>query len=571
MGAPLKNLHGRARIGLVLGLAAAFASPASLRAQSPPDAGSVLRQIEQQRGNALPPESAPVFQPPAPMQSLGGATVTVRVFRFEGNTRLTGEELTRAVAGFVNRPLDFAELQNAAIAVANRYRHAGWVVRAYLPQQEIADDAVTIQVVEATLGAVRVEGESRRASAARLRKFVTAEQPAGAPLDVRALDRGLLLINDMPGVLANGSLTQGRSHAETDLVLALEDGPLVTGNVTLDDAGTRFTGAARIVASASLNGQLGVGDRADVLLLHSDGSDYQRIAYSQAVGSRGIRVGANASRLTYDIVTTDFSALDAHGTSSTIGLEASYPLLRARTRNLYVGLNAGERSFDNSTMGVTSSDYSIRNAALGLYGNSFDGFRGGGANNVSLVYVQGRVDLSGSPNELMDALTTRTAGRFDKLQFSASRLQSLTERVSLYASITGQRAGKNLDSSEKFYLGGSNGVRAYPQDEGGGAEGLLASLETRARLPARFTVIGFVDWGSVLINKDNDIPGAAARNRADFKGGGVTVGWTASFGLALKATISRRIGSNPLPTAAGNDQDGSLEKNRFWLQASMPF
>ncbi len=47
--------------------------------------------------------------------------------------------------------------------------------------------------------------------------------------------------------------------------------------------------------------------------------------------------------------------------------------------------------------------------------------------------------------------------------------------------------------------------------------------------------------------------------------------WLAGFGLNLKATWARRIGDNPNPTLAGNDQDGSLTKNRFWLQAKLPF
>ncbi len=36
-------------------------------------------------------------------------------------------------------------------------------------------------------------------------------------------------------------------------------------------------------------------------------------------------------------------------------------------------------------------------------------------------------------------------------------------------------------------------------------------------------------------------------------------------------TFARRDGDNPNPTAAGNDQDGSLKKNRFWLTASISF
>ena len=570
MGIRLHARSWRDHPGWLLGVALLL-SPPWLRAQTVPDAGSVLQQIEQQQRKPLPDKSEPIFVPPSPMQSLGGTTVTVSEFKFAGNTLLTGNELAPSVESFRGHPITFMGLQDAAIAVANAYRKAGWVVRAYLPKQEITNGAVTIQIIEASFGAVRVQGEGTRVSAARLQNIVTAAQEPGAPLNVRALDRSLLLINDLPGVLATGRLEEGRNYAESDLVLALEDGAAMNGSFTVDDAGARFTGAARLIAAASLNSPLHVGDRADGLLLHSKGSDYQRLAYALPIGSRGIRVGANASHLSYDIITSDFAALDAHGTSSTVGLEANYPLVRRRLANLYVGLNADDKRFDNSSAAVTTTQYSARTAALGLYGNSFDSLLGGGSNSMSVAFVRGRIDLAGSPNEASDALTVRTAGDFNKLRYSAARLQVLTERVSLYASLSGQTASKNLDSSEKFYLGGANGVRAYPQDEGSGSEGLLMNLEVRTRLPANFNLTGFIDAGRVRINKDNDILGAVTDNSADLAGVGVSAGWTASYGLTLQATVSRRLGSNPNPTSTGEDQDGSLTKNRFWLQASMPF
>jgi hemolysin activation/secretion protein len=546
-------------------------SPRVLHAQNVPDAGALMRQLEQERRAPLPPQSPALLMPPVPMKSFAGDTITVTAFRFDGNTKLTSAQLSQSVAGYRDRPLTFPELQNAAIAVATAYRDAGWVVRAYLPQQEITDGTVVIQIIEATLGAVRVEGAAKRVSAARLENIISASQDPGTPLNVRALDRGLLLVNDLPGVLATGRLGTGRNHAESDLILAVEDGPAVYGSFTIDDAGARFTGPERLIAAASLNGPFRIGDRADALVLHSEGSDYQRLAYSLPVGSRGIRAGMNASHLTYGIITRDFAALDAHGRSETVGIEVSYPLLRRRMKNLYVGVNADDKRFDNLSAGVTTTKYSAQTATLGLYGNLFDTIAGGGSSNASLALVRGRIDLSGSPNEAIDALTTRTAGSFQKLRFSASRLQVLTERISLFAGVSGQMANKNLDSSEKLYLGGSTGVRAYPQDEGGGASGMLMTLETRMRLPANFSVTGFVDSGRVRVNEFNDIPGASAHNDVDLTGAGVSASWTASFGLSLQATVARRIGSNPNPTSTGADQDGSLEKNRFWLQASMPF
>lgn len=539
-------------------------------AQAVPGAGTLLQQIERPQHPALPPKAEPLFVPPPVLQSLGGETLIVNDFKFAGNTLLTSAQLAPAVARFKGRALSFAELQNAAIAVATTYRKAGWVVRAYLPQQDITGGTVTIQIVEAKFGAVRVLGESL-VSTARLERFITTAQAPGTALNADALDRGLLLINDLPGVNAQGRLDEGQRQAETDLVLTVADGPRVTGDVEADNAGARSTGLGRVIADMSLNSLFGLGDRTDAMLLHSLGSDYERAAYSQPIGSGGWRIGVNASHLNYRVVTAALAALDARGTSNTTGAEANYPLWRERLKNLYFSFTVDDKRFDNKSSGAITSAYTVRSASLGLYGNLFDTLGGGGANNANITLEQGNVDLGDSPNEGADSVTTHTAGGFRKLHFSAARQQTLTERFSLYASLSGQTASKNLDSSEKFYLGGSGAVRAYPANEGGGTEGVLLDFEARERLPLNFDLIGFFDIGSVEFNKNNDFTGAAAPNHDELKGVGMTVGWTASMGLSVKATVAHRIGNNPDPTSTGTDQDGSLDKTRLWLQASVPF
>lgn len=556
----------------VKGLAAAVALlGAGLgHAQTTPDAGSLLQQIEQQRQTPLPPKAPPRFVPPPPLESIGGASVTVTAFRFAGNKLLSTDELRPVVQPFLNKPLTFNELQNAATAVATAYRAAGWVVRVYLPKQDVTGGTVTIQIVEAVFGAVRHDGQAKRISAQQLRSIVETAQPVGAPVNGESLDRALLLIDDLPGVRVTGRLAEGASPGETDLVLLVQDSTLFGGDVGIDNTGSRSTGATRITANAALSSPLGLGDRASTNLLHTRGSDYARLAYSLPVGSRGLRVSADASHLSYKIV-TGVTALDAHGTSDTAGVGASYPVVRTRLANLYATFALDMKRFDNRTFGGTTSKYKSSTGSLGLSGNLFDNHGGGGANSASLTLVHGSVDLDGSPNEAAIGATTRSGGSFTKLRYAIGRQQVITDTLSVFGSLTGQGASKNLDSAEKFYLGGSNGVRAYPSNEAGGAEGHLLTLEARLRLPANLNATVFYDAGSVTVNKKNEFPGAAPDNHQTLQGIGVAVGWIAPFGVSFRATLARRIGHNPNPSADGSDQDGSLKKNRVWLQASVPF
>jgi hemolysin activation/secretion protein len=53
------------------------------------------------------------------------------------------------------------------------------------------------------------------------------------------------------------------------------------------------------------------------------------------------------------------------------------------------------------------------------------------------------------------------------------------QRVSVYGALQGQWSNRNLDSVEKFTLGGPAGLRGYPVGEAVGDEGAIATLELR--------------------------------------------------------------------------------------------
>lgn len=543
---------------------------APVLAQTVPDAGALRQQLEPPRLPQLPPQGREQLAPPKPMTSLGGATVTLRAIRFAGNSLLSEAQLAPVVAPYLQRPLDFAQLQNIAIAVANAYRQAGWVVRAYLPQQDLEGGVLTVEVVEARFGKLRQHGGGQRVDAATVAAIVGAAQASGQPVHGDRLDRALLLIGDLPGVDVSGALAEGEQQAQTDLLLELRDGPLLSGEASVDNGGARSTGQPRLNASINLNGPLHQGDLASLAALHSAGSDYLRAAYLAPLGGGGWRMGASASYLRYRLV-GDFAGLDARGTSAALGIEASYPLLRARLHNLYLSLNADHKRFDNRSGGVIATRYRSDVASASFSGNLFDGVGGGGANSASVILSMGDIDLAGSPNAAADAASVRSAGAFRKVRFALAREQVLAPALSLYAALSGQSSNRNLDSSEKFYLGGAGGVRAYPVNEGAGSEGLLANLEARLQLPANLRLSGFFDWGAVRVNHDNDIRGAALPNGFNLKGAGLALAWSSAAGYSVKASLARRLGDNPNPTAAGRDQDGTLERNRLWLQASLPF
>lgn len=566
--------------------------PRVLQAQTPPSAGSLLQQIDRDRATPMPlPVILDAHSAPAPLQSHSGPTVVVSAFVFNGNTVLHSNRLQKALSGYLGRPLSFTDLQEAAAEVAQVYREAGYIVQAYLPQQSIdlnpgsGDEPppgipgaspkgikITLQIVEALFGSVRINQLLRlRMNPSLLLKMVERAQPSGALIRVEAIDRAMLLIDDLPGVAASGSLVSGQADKTTDLLLNLADEPLLTGEVGGDNAGGRSTGAPRASANLALNGPLGQGDMFTANLLHTQGNDYVRIGASLPVGADGWRVGINASHLAYRVTAADFVALNAQGTSSSAGLEATYPLIRAQKHNLSLGLSADAKRLSNQSAGATTTQYAVGSWSATLNGSQSDTLGGGGASRGQLTLVNGRVNLNDSPNQAADAATVRVAGRFTKLRYAVSRQQVLLGDLGLFAQFSGQMADKNLDASEKFYLGGFNGVRAFPTNEGGGTSGQMLNVELRRNLPGNVSVMGLYDWGHVSVNQNNSFKAASDQNSYSLKGYGLGLNWVVLSGLNLRAVWARRAGSNPNPTSTGNDQDGTLSKNRFWLNATQSF
>lgn len=110
---------------------------------------------------------------------------------------------------------------------------------------------------------------------------------------------------------------------------------------------------------------------------------------------------------------------------------------------------------------------------------------------MNLTLNSGNVDLG----QLESSENNQLDGRFTKLSYLFSRQQVLTNYISLFTSISGQIVDGNLDSSEKFYLGGAYGVRAYPVNEAGGDEALLGKMEVRYRVSNTTVFTAFYDWG----------------------------------------------------------------------------
>ncbi len=529
----------------------------SVFAQQLPSAGSQMQQIPPA---PMPLKMAPkVVLAPAATAATAADTTAVKIvvkrLNVAGSQAYSEAELL-AVTGFsAGSELSLADLRAMAARIAAFYHSKGYfMAQAYLPAQDIKDGAVTIAVLDGRYGKVTLRNQSNVSDA--LANRLLDGLNTGDAVTVDPLENSLLLLSDLPGVQVKSTLVPGASVGASDLIVDLTPGQRVSGSVDADNAGNRYTGAARIGATVNLNDPTGHGDVATLRVLTSgSGLNYARIAYQTRVGKA--TAGVAYSELRYKLQ-KEFAPLGANGSAKIASVYGSYPLVRSRNTNLYAQLNFDAKRFHDRVDSTSSvGDKTARVLIGSLVGDHRDTLGGGGLNNFALTWASGEIDLQTPSLRAADAASACSNGRYNKLGLSAARLQSVTDSLSLYGAVSGQLASKNLDVSEKMELGGMYGVRAYPEGEAYADQGYVLNLEARMAVAPQLQLIGFVDHGSVTTNKHAWTSGP---NRRTLSAAGIGLSWADSNNFAVKAYYAHKLGNEKALSAP--DSAG-----RFWIQA----
>jgi len=506
-----------------------FAQTLTSQAVTPPDAGQTLRDNRQPitppKASVLPSLSVPDEKDPAsdPNQRL-----TVSQIRIQGNVHVPTDVLKALVADREGKEQSLGELRAGVHRITTYYRDHGYVVaRAFIPAQKIANGIVVVQILEGNL----VGGEIVNHTAVNdhvLQRILDAQSLNGKVIHSSTTDRGLLLLADLPAVgKVAGKLKPGNDVGTSDLVVTADAGQRVDGEVSVDDYGNRYTGQNRLNGQVEINSPTGQGDRlAAQTSITDENLLYGRLAYDLPFGGQGFRAGADVSQSHYQLG-EEFADLDASGTAKTAGLYTLYPLIRGLNANVWLTGNVEARALQDRIASVsTITDKSAQVLTLEAYGDGQDALWGGGYNTWSLSYIAGDLKIKTPAALATDQLGPKTDGDYAKLVVNLSRLQALTPSTSLSASLSAQAASKNLDSSEKFVIGGIYGVSAYPQGEGAGDTGWLGDIALRHKVTKMVSVSAFYDIGDVRFNKT---PYAAGKTGEDLN----------SYGVSASAQVGR--------------------------------
>ena len=527
--------------------------------------------------NRTPPAPPPVEQkkllqePEKQEKTEKDIKINVSKFNFTGNTVLSNDQLANLTSNFTGKELSYKQLTDVLGIISNFYRQLGLWARAILPEQDIKNGVVTIQIIEGRLGKVIIKSEVQEPNLKLeiVRKYIENKISRQSILNINQLEKNIQNLNNIPGIQAVATLEAGQAVGETDVVIQLENRRRLSGTFQGDSFGSRSSGRSRVTALVNVDSLLKEGEQFTIQRVQTIGSEYNAVAGSFRIGYDGTRGTLRAAKLRYDLG-DPFSSTNPTGNSEELSLSIDKPLNAIGKTNLSSNFTLSKSDYENKNNTPSNVQKEILRAIAKLNFNRADQFYKGGVNYGSLSLTIGDLDDTST-----NSTTNNALGQFSKLNANVSRFQRLTDQNALQVNLSGQYSFKNLDSAEKFSLGGPYGIRAYPNSEGQGDHGLMANIELKHGFSKTLEGMIFYDWGWVqqyqntysTWNQNNP----TLKNIYQLQGAGVGMNWNINPTTNVNWVFSTTLGSNHGEDASGLDNDGLSKDKRSYLSITSKF
>ncbi|MFM8246138.1 MAG: ShlB/FhaC/HecB family hemolysin secretion/activation protein [Burkholderiaceae bacterium] len=396
----------------------------------------------------------------------------------EGAQQYPKSEVDRLFKPLIGQRAKLSDIREAADKLENRYRQDGFfLVRAFIPPQQVKDGVFRVRVIEGYIESVSAEGgsEAVRTLVEKMLERVVNKRP----IDLPTLERALLIMNDMPGVRGSGVLRQGAELGASELVVSIADTPSRSVVIGINNTASKIMGEFATLANLTINnpfefqpGQLALGLNAS--------ADFQRLRalnarYATAIGVDGL-VFSIGGLVANARPGGSLKALDIESNSSSISPRFRYALLRGRVTSTYVEAGLSVNHSRTTLLGseLTLDRSTVFDTSLSIVDN-----RGEGSTEASVGVARG-ISLFGANGS--DAARPSVQGftpGFTKLRANFVRNQSLPNFFSVQFLSQGQWTADKLLAGEQVFFGGMGLGRGYDSGAVVGDRGAGVLLELR--------------------------------------------------------------------------------------------
>lgn len=462
---------------IIFGLALSF-SMEQASAQTPPPQSSIneatrsvdrsLRKEAEQQLKAPPKKALPILEEKPKEKVPEGPKFMLTKVILAGVESIPEDDLKPLIAKYENREVSLGDLNLLADEIKAEYLKRGFIVACFVPPQDIKDGIVTLQIVEARMGDLKING------AGRFDREIVAFYWAlkrGEILRYDKMSRSLYEMNKNPDRTVKATLAAGKEPKTTDIIMDVDARQPFHIFGSLDREGTISTGRERY----------GAGFRHNNFLFCDDTliAGYTFSTYSYGIyGYHSIPITDFGTSLMYGY---SYSSSSPHKEYAQFGLHsivtnASCYLHQDIFKKadyfgeVYAGMDANDKS-TWMDIGTINRDV-LRIVRIG----SNLSYQSPG----SVLYITPEISqgINGLGARRKSSFSSRGADNtFTKFRFDATSRTSLPFDLQSVLRVKTQYTADTLTPQEEAYLGGINSVRGYPNGDFLSDNALQASVE----------------------------------------------------------------------------------------------
>ena len=422
---------------------------------------------------------AQAAQPAAAAQARAPTDFQVNEYLVRGNTLLNAVEIEDSVEPYLGPARSMNDVHAARDALQKLYQSKGYQsVVVEVPPQQVKNGVIVLQVVENSIGRLRVVGAKYHSPQA-IRDAVPSLAEGNVP-NFSQVQQQLTDVNRQPGQQVIPQLSPGALPQTMDVTLKVNDTYPLHASVEVNNDHSADTPDLRTIANVRYDNlwQMGQTISASYIVAPEDprATEVYALSYLAPVSSNWSLLGSayksnsNANTL---------GGTTVLGKGNAISLQATDQLTTLGDYSQSVSLGISRKHFDQDiTLGGQSTYAPLTYVPLSA-SYSAQHVSDKSSSSFTLTGNFGWRGL-GSTNAAFDNQRYNARDNFADLRLDFNDVRRFGADYAFASRFSVQAADSPLVSSEQFAAGGMSSVRGYLSAEDTADNGGVASVEVRS-------------------------------------------------------------------------------------------
>ena len=305
--------------------------------------------------------------------------LNVRQVLVEGSTVYDTADFT-ALTSTVIGQVSLQQIYDLAAKLTAQYSNDGYVLsRVIVPPQSLDPGGATIRlkVIEGYIDQVRwpagIEGYRD------LFSIYGAKITADRPINIKTIERYLLLAGDLPGLDFKSTMEPSKTNTGASTLVVEMTEKKLDARASVDNRGTEGRGPYQYTLTGTANNVLKQHEALSVTYAGSfefEEMQYVSGTYSQVLNSEGLTFSFSGSYSTGEPGTTVLQAIQFETESIAFQGGLAFPVIRTRERNLTVSALAFMKNSFSDSLGSRLSEDRLRGVRIGGSFDQYDQFKG---------------------------------------------------------------------------------------------------------------------------------------------------------------------------------------------------